>query len=156
VGVVLFFRALLAFLALPGAVAFAVPLLLFRSRTPAEGFHPLGAVVLGVGVVVLGWCVRDFYVLGRGTLAPWDPPRALVVRGLYRYSRNPMYVGVLCIVTGWALGFQSIGLAIYAICLVVAFHVRVLVAEEPFLARTHGQAWLDYKARVPRWLWQAP
>ena len=91
-------------------------------------------------------------MLGRGTLAPWDPPRALVVRGLYRYSRNPMYVGVLSIVSGWALGFQSIGLAIYTIGLVGAFHLRVVMSEEPFLARTHGTEWEQYAARVPRWL----
>jgi protein-S-isoprenylcysteine O-methyltransferase Ste14 len=133
-------------------VAFAIPLLLFDVRVPADGFRTAGAVVLGVGVIILGWCVRDFYVLGRGTLAPWDPPRALVVRGLYRYSRNPMYVGVLFIVSGWALGFQSRPLAFYAVGLAALFHLRVILAEEPFLARTHGAAWDRYAALVPRWL----
>lgn len=143
-------RALLAFLALPGVVAFVVPLLI-GPRTPHDGFHPLGVAVLGVGLLILGWCVRDFYVLGRGTLAPWDPPRRLVVRGLYRYSRNPMYLGVLCIVAGWALGFRSIGLAVYAFGLLAAFHLRVVLSEEPFLERTHGTAWEAYAASVPRW-----
>jgi protein-S-isoprenylcysteine O-methyltransferase Ste14 len=148
----LFVRALAAFLALPGVVAFGVPLLVFRSGPWPETFHPMGAALLAAGLMILGWCVRDFYVLGRGTLAPWDPPRALVVRGLYRYSRNPMYVGVLCIVAGWAAGFRSTSLAIYALCLAVAFQIRVIAAEEPFLARTHGAAWDEYKARVPRWV----
>jgi protein-S-isoprenylcysteine O-methyltransferase Ste14 len=148
----LFLRALLAFLACPGLVAFAVPLLVFRPSAPQEGFHIAGVIMLAVGFAILGWCVRDFYVLGRGTLAPWDPPRTLVVRGLYRYSRNPMYVGVLSIVCGWAVGFRSIWLAVYAVCLLVLFHIRVVVAEEPFLARRHGRAWADYKARVRRWL----
>ena len=148
----MFLRALLAFLVLPGMVAFAVPLLAFSPSTPPGGFRPAGAVVLGIGILILGWCVRDFYVLGRGTLAPWDPPRALVVRGLYRYSRNPMYVGVLWIVSGWALGFQSMPLAYYVVALAVLFHLRVILAEEPFLARTHGAAWEQYAARVPRWL----
>jgi protein-S-isoprenylcysteine O-methyltransferase Ste14 len=102
--------------------------------------------------VILGWCVRDFYVLGKGTLAPWDPPKRLVVLGLYRYSRNPMYVGVLCIVIGWALGFRSQSLAIYAASLLVLFHLRVVFFEEPFLARTHGAEWDRYKASVRRWL----
>jgi protein-S-isoprenylcysteine O-methyltransferase Ste14 len=145
-------RALLAFLAMPGVVAFAVPLLVLRPRRPEGSFHPLGAVVLGIGIVVLGWCVRDFYVLGRGTLAPWEPPRRLVVRGLYRHSRNPMYVGVLCVIAGWAIGFRSLGLAVYGLVLLVAFHLRVVTAEEPFLARTHGAEWESYSARVPRWL----
>lgn len=147
-----FLRAVGAFLALPGVVAFAVPLLLFRPDADHGKFQPLGAVLLTLGVVVLAWCVRDFYILGRGTLAPWDPPRRLVVLGLYRYSRNPMYVGVLLIVAGWALGFQSIGLVIYALTLLVVFHFRVVLAEERFLARTHGSAWAAYAATVPRWL----
>jgi len=60
-------------------------------------------VVLGGGLVVLLWCVRDFYVSGRGTLAPWNPPKRLVVVGLYRFTRNPMYIGVLMVVGGWAV-----------------------------------------------------
>ena len=148
----MFFRALLAFLALPGLVAFIVPLFLFAPMVPAGGFRPAGAVVLVIGIGVLLWCVRDFYVLGKGTLAPWDPPKALVIRGLYRWSRNPMYVGVLLIVSGWALGFQSRALAGYVLFLALAFHVRVVMAEEPFLAKTHGAQWDEYKARVPRWV----
>lgn len=144
-------RATLAFLALPGIIAFAVPLLWLRpdGRT---AFAPLGAPVLIVGCLVLGWCVRDFFVSGRGTLAPWDPPRALVRNGLYRYSRNPMYVGVLLITAGWALGFASWALAGYTAVLLVAFHLRVLIHEEPWLARTFGADWTEYRARVPRWL----
>jgi protein-S-isoprenylcysteine O-methyltransferase Ste14 len=147
-----FFRALLAFLLLPGVVAFAVPLLAFAPRTPPGGFTIAGGVVLGVGLVILGWCVRDFYVLGKGTLAPWDPPKRLVVRGLYRYSRNPMYVGVLSIVSGWALGFQSRSLALYVVGLLVLFHLRVVFGEEPFLKETHGAEWDEYASRVRRWI----
>lgn len=145
-------RALAAFLVLPGVVAFAIPWMLVAPGTPTRGFTAAGAAVVAVGVVILGWCVRDFYVLGRGTLAPWDPPKRLVVLGLYRYSRNPMYVGVLVIVSGWALGFQSWSLAAYAVCLAVAFHLRVILNEEPFLARTHGTEWDQYRARVSRWV----
>jgi protein-S-isoprenylcysteine O-methyltransferase Ste14 len=147
-----FLRALLAFLALPGLVAFVVPWFVFAPHTPPGGVRPTGVAVLAVGTFILGWCVRDFYVLGRGTLAPWEPPRVLVVRGLYRYSRNPMYVGVLCIVAGWGLGFQSIALIAYAVALGVLFHLRIVLSEEPFLARTHGVQWEQYAARVPRWL----
>ena len=147
----IFLRALVAFLALPGTVAFAVPVLLLRpaGRTRLE---PGGAVVLSVGIVVLLACVREFYVAGKGTLAPWSPPRHLVTSGLYRFSRNPMYVGVLLVVIGWALGFRSRALAIYGLALAVAFHLRVVLGEEPWLARTHGEAWEQYRRRVPRWL----
>ena len=147
----MFFRALFAFLALPGIVAFAIPLFVFNPAMPTGGFTPAGAAVLLVGIVILLWCVRDFYVMGKGTLAPWDPPRSLVVRGLYRFSRNPMYVGVLTILTGWAIGFASRSLAGYALFMTIVFHLRVVFFEEPYLARTHGTAWTQYRASVPRW-----
>lgn len=147
----MFLRALLAFLLLPGVVAFAVP----AGWVAAEGrglVQPLGLLPGVLGVAGLLWCVRDFYVAGRGTLAPWAPPQQLVVVGLYRWSRNPMYVAVLLILIGWAWAFGSSGLGIYAACVAVAFHARVLLGEEPWLAKTHGQAWADYTRRVPRWL----
>ena len=146
-----FLRALLAFLALPGIVAFAVPLLLLRpaGRTRLE---PDGAIVLALGVVVLLACVREFHVAGKGTLAPWSPPKHLVTSGLYGFSRNPMYVGVLLVVSGWALGFRAGALGVYAAALAVAFHLRVVLGEEPWLARTHGEAWAQYRQRVPRWI----
>ena len=106
-------------------------------------------VVLGTGLLL--WCVRDFYVAGRGTLAPWAPPKHLVTVGLYRVSRNPMYVAVVLVLIGWAVAFRSRGLAVYAAGVAVAFHVRVLTYEEPWLARTFGAEWMAYRARVPRW-----
>ncbi|MBL0171090.1 MAG: isoprenylcysteine carboxylmethyltransferase family protein [Gemmatimonadaceae bacterium] len=145
-------RAVGAFLALPGTVAFLVPLALVG---PLDASRPLaleGAVVVVIGCVVLAWCVRDFYVTGRGTLAPWSPPEQLVVVGLYRYSRNPMYVGVLLIVSGWALGFRSTALSVYALTLAALFQLRVVYGEEPWLARTHGEAWNHYARSVPRWI----
>ena len=148
----LFFRALIAFLALPGVVAFAVPLLLLRPDTAAWTISTPGAIVVAVGTILLAWCVREFYVAGSGTLAPWAPPQHLVVSGPYRYSRNPMYLAVLCTVAGWAIGYRSSAIGLYALGLLIAFHLRILWHEEPFLARTHGEEWLVYAARVPRWL----
>ena len=143
-------RALVAFIALPGLVAFAVPVLLLRPVN-ARSFHAIGVVPLIAGVLSLLWCVRDFYVAGRGTLAPWDPPRHLVVVGLYRMSRNPMYVAVTLVLIGWAVGFQSRTLAIYALAVPIGFHLRVVFGEEPWLARRHREEWKRYAARVPRW-----
>src|SRR5205085_8315852 len=105
-------RAVLAFLALPGTVAFLIPGLLLPHGPFVE---VLGLIPLGLGIVLLLWCVRDFYVAGKGTLAPWSPPRHLVVRGLYRYSRNPMYIAVVIVLWGWAIGFRSQGVAIYTL-----------------------------------------
>lgn len=145
----LFCRALIAFLALPGMVAYVVPWLL---RPPRAPMHTIGFLPLGVGTLLLLWCVRDFYIAGRGSLAPWAPPERLVIVGLYRVSRNPMYIAVLTILCGWALLFAAGGLFAYAVCIAVAFHARVVMYEEPWLARTHGAAWETYRARVPRWL----
>ena len=147
----LFWQAVLAFLALPGMVAFAIPLLLVAPGALRGTFDAWGALPLGLGLVLLLWCVREFYVAGRGTLAPWTPPRELVVTGLYRFSRNPMYVAVTLVLCGWALGYHSRPLLVYAVAVVVMFHLRVVLNEEPFLARTHGEKWTRYKAAVPRW-----
>jgi protein-S-isoprenylcysteine O-methyltransferase Ste14 len=145
----MFWRALAAFLVCPGTVAFLVPWLLRPAGAP---FRAVGLPPLALGVVLLLWCVRDFYVAGRGTLAPWSPPQRLVIVGLYRVTRNPMYVAVLLILCGWALAFNSRTHWIYAGIVAAAFHVRVLVAEEPWLARTFGEEWAAYRSRVPRWL----
>lgn len=148
----MFIRALLAFVALPGIVAFAIPVWWIVSTSRTAVVQPLGLLPLLVGCAGLLWCVRDFYVFGKGTLAPWSPPQHLVTAGLYRYSRNPMYVSVLLIVLGWAISFAVPGLYWYALGVGVAFHVRVVLGEEPWLAQTHGAAWADYIRRVRRWL----
>lgn len=144
-----FWSALFAFLVMPGVVAFLVPWLL---RPVPERYHIAGIPVLAVGTVLLLWCVRDFYVTGRGTLAPWAPPGRLVIVGLYRRSRNPMYLAVLTILCGWATTFASRTLWIYAAVVAVAFQLRVRFGEEPWLARTHGAHWDRYRAQVPRWV----
>ena len=148
----MFARALIAFLALPGMVAFAVPIVWLWITDHGSVEQPLGLVALGIGVIGLLWCVRDFFVAGKGTLAPWSPPSRLVVVGLYRYSRNPMYVSVTLTLIGWAASFGSGGLFLYALAVATAFHLRVVLAEEPWLARSFGDAWTEYRQRVPRWL----
>jgi protein-S-isoprenylcysteine O-methyltransferase Ste14 len=147
----LFARALLAFVVLPGVVAFLVPLLLASSGMTAFSTR-WGLVPVGAGIVLLFACVREFYVAGRGTLAPWAPPTVLVVTGLYRWSRNPMYVAVLLILSGWAISFRSWPLALYAVVVLVAFHLRIVLHEEPWLLRTFGDTWIHYRKRVSRWL----
>jgi protein-S-isoprenylcysteine O-methyltransferase Ste14 len=147
----MFGRAVFAFLVLPGVVAYLGPLLL----APAHDVEPVwrwaGSVVVVAGSALLLWCVREFYVAGKGTLAPWSPPRNLVRTGLYRWSRNPMYVAVLSVVLGWTVFFRSSGLLLYLACLAVAFHVRVRLFEEPWLKATFGDDWARYEAEVGRW-----
>jgi protein-S-isoprenylcysteine O-methyltransferase Ste14 len=146
---VLFARALLAFLLLPGVVAFLLPLAVIAPDR-AYDFRALALAI--PGILLLLWCVREFYAAGRGTLAPWAPPRHLVVSGPYRFSRNPMYLAVLLILAAWAAGFRSRSLANYAAVVAILFYVRVVLFEEPWLDDTHGGEWLEYKARVPRWI----
>ena len=141
-------RSVLSFAALPGIVAFAVPLLLIQHSAV---FYLPAVVPLSAGMGVLFWCVRDFHVRGLGTLAPWDPPRRLVITGLYRYSRNPMYVGVLLILFGWAAAFASRGHLTYAVVMALVFQLRVVFFEEPWLSKTHGEEWAHYRAHVNRW-----
>ena len=146
----LFARALLAFLLLPGIVAFALPLVMFAPAMTR--FEWRGALLVVPGVVLLLWCVAEFYSAGKGTLAPWSPPKHLVTSGPYRLSRNPMYIGVLLILAGWALGFRSRALASYAAIMTMVFHVRVVAFEEPWLAETHPGRWHSYRSSVPRWI----
>lgn len=114
--------------------------------------YNLGYIVIAVGFVVLGSCIRDFYVSGKGTLAPWAPPEHLVIVGLYRYVRNPMYLGVLLIVSGLALIFASSLAAFYCVLLAMGFHLRVMFSEEIQLAEQFGEEWKQYEQHVPRWV----
>ena len=138
---------------MPGVAAFVLPPLL----ASLDGWRAgvllwYGAPVMLLGLVVLLWCVRDFYVSGRGTLAPWDPPKNLVVVGLYRHVRNPMYVGVLTLVAGWSILLASPVLALYTVVLAIGFHIRVTASEEPWLQSRFGNEWARYSVNVRRWL----
>ena len=152
----MFSRALLAFLILPCMVAGLIPLIL-ASVDPwrGHGLLFLGIPAMGLGLIVLLWCVRDFYVSGKGTLAPWDPPKHLVIVGLYRYSRNPMYIGVLTLIGGWTLLSGSPLLAFYLILFTIIFHLRVVHFEEPWLSKKFGTEWTSYCAITPRWMFDA-
>src|SRR5688572_18769846 len=145
-------RAAAAFLALPGVVAGGVPLLIaLPAIRAAEPFRLVALVPLVCGLALLLWCTRVFLVIGHGTLAPWEPPRALVTTGPYRVTRNPMYVAVVLILLGWAAGFASWGLLAYAVLVLIAFQLRIVRVEEPVLAETYRDSWRKYSARVPRW-----
>jgi protein-S-isoprenylcysteine O-methyltransferase Ste14 len=150
----MFLRALAAFLVLPGMVAFVVPMLIARYDPWLAYASDAGLVLMFIGVLVLFWCTRDFYVAGKGTLAPWDPPQQLVDIGLYRYSRNPMYIAVLIIIAGWAAYSGSHFVLVYGFVCAAIFHRRVVVHEELWLDNKFGAEWQRYQRLVPRWLVQ--
>src|SRR5579862_4614158 len=99
----------------PGTVAVYIPFLLTRGMALGPpALHALSFLLFATGAAVYAWCVWDFASFGRGTPLPLDAPRQLVVRGLYRYTRNPMYVGVLTVVLAWVVRYRSPRLVLYA------------------------------------------
>ena len=148
----MFFRALFAFLVLPGIVAGLIPAVIVYGSGDFQDGSVIGFAIGTVGLGLLLWCVRDFFVSGKGTLAPWDPPKHLVVVGLYCFIRNPMYVAVLTTVLGWSVAFHSVWVGLYLLALAIGFHLRVVLYEEPWLRRQFGADWKAYSASVPRWI----
>jgi protein-S-isoprenylcysteine O-methyltransferase Ste14 len=137
----------------PGTVAVYLPLSIAGERAPGPPAAVAPAVLLfALGGAIYAWCVWDFATFGRGTPAPIDAPKRLVVRGLYRWVRNPMYVGVLCVALGWALLYLSAALLAYAAAVWTLFHGFVRLYEEPHLRREFGDEYAAYCARVGRWL----
>jgi protein-S-isoprenylcysteine O-methyltransferase Ste14 len=111
-----------------------------------------GLVPLLFGLVMILRCFADFVRRGRGTPAPYDPPCELVVAGLYRYVRNPQYVGVVLVVVGEALLTGMVVLFGYAALLAIGYHIFVKYYEEPTLGRLFGEPYDRYREAVPRWL----
>jgi protein-S-isoprenylcysteine O-methyltransferase Ste14 len=111
-----------------------------------------GITVGFAGAVLALWCISIFAWVGRGTPAPFDPPRRLVIRGPYRRVRNPMYIGAGLALTGAALFYGSLLILGYAILFFLAAHLFVVLYEEPVLRRTFGQEYGEYSGRVGRWL----
>jgi protein-S-isoprenylcysteine O-methyltransferase Ste14 len=144
-------RAILAFMALPAIVAGLAPWLISMIPTQAVFSSRYGAVLLATGSGILLAAVVSFYRRGRGTLAPWDPPTRLVVQDLYRFNRNPMYVGVVVILIGWAIVTGNPWNYAYAAVIPVVFHLRVVLYEEREMQRLFGQEWDAYRHAVPRW-----
>ena len=123
------------------------------ARPPIIGpAQTAGAVLVIAGGCLVAWSIVTFVFVGKGTAAPFDPPRRLVVTGPFRYSRNPIYIGAITAMGGAALCFGSRGLLVYDSAIAVAFHLLVRAYEEPALRRTFGTAYGEYCSRVPRWL----
>ena len=154
-------RHLLAIALLPFVVVVLVPRWLL-------GLEPLGVIdpspalllagrLLGASAFLAGfasfaWCVLLFARVGRGTLAPWDPTRRLVVVGPYRHVRNPMISAVATMLMGEALFFLSVRISLWLLLFVVLNHTYFLLLEEPGLVHRFGEEYERYRAAVPRWL----
>lgn len=141
----------------PGTIAGWAPYALSKWRLePAffgvEAGRYVGGALIVAGLAALVSCFARFALEGRGTPAPVAPTETLVISGLYRYVRNPMYVAVVTLIVGQALLFGSRALLVYGALVWLCFHLFVLIYEEPSLRRRHGSAYETYKANVPRWL----
>ncbi len=150
-------KTLLFTLIAPGTVTVLMPYLLLSSRRvteiPAWGaLRFLGLLPLLIGFGIYLWCAYDFAAKGRGTPAPIDPPKQLVRSGLYRFTRNPMYVGIMLILLGEAIFFASTTLLLYAGAVFLGFNAFILFYEEPALRRLFGESYSCYCAEVPRWI----
>ncbi|MGH7493599.1 MAG: methyltransferase family protein [bacterium] len=117
----------------------------------ASGSRWLGGALVGVGAIIVVECFARFALKGLGTPAPIVPTERLVVSGLYRYVRNPMYVGVVLAVVGQALLFGNFVLLQYAALVWLCFFAFVVLYEEPALRRQFGSSYETYRANVRRW-----
>ena len=153
----LLLKNLLFMAVVPGTAAVYLPLYIARNQSAGSGWvFGLALTLLAVGGALYAWCVWDFAVFGRGTPAPIDPPKRLVLRGLYRYTRNPMYLSVLTVILGWAVLYQAETLALYALTLGLGFHLFIVFYEEPHLRKVFGKEYEDYCTEVGRWVPQFP
>lgn len=145
------------FLLAPGVVAGLGPWLITHWRFRPSRWDPVslrwfGGVLIAVGLIALVECFARFAVRGRGTPAPGMPTEVLVVSGLYRYVRNPMYIAVLTIVLGQGVLFSSGRALAYAACIWIASTLFVVLYEEPTLRRSYGERYSTYCRHVNRWI----
>ncbi|MDH3597650.1 MAG: isoprenylcysteine carboxylmethyltransferase family protein [Rhodospirillales bacterium] len=151
-----------AILILPGNVLVVVPALVlwlsgwsaaaWQASPATFGALALAAGLAGLGLMLMVRTVGLFLRRGQGTPAPWDPPRKLVVEGVYRHVRNPMISGVICALLAEALAFWSWPLCVWAALFVAVNMLYMPLSEEPGLERRFGAAYRTYKANVPRWI----
>jgi protein-S-isoprenylcysteine O-methyltransferase Ste14 len=134
----------------PAVVALVVPMALTGFGAPIGGAWQLGWILFIFGVALYVRCLRNFVTVG-GTPAIFFT-RRLIRSDIYGLSRNPMYLAVILIVAGEAIVFASVSIAVYGLVLFVAFHLVVMLVEEPHLRARDGAGYQRYCQQVPRWI----
>ena len=119
---------------------------------PLQFYQYFGIALFLIGLVIMFACIIRFAVEGRGTLSPADPTKKLVIKGLYKYSRNPMYVGVMLMLIGEAVCFGSYNLWIYSVFIFLAFNLFIILVEEPRLRKDFGEEYDQYCKKTGRWM----
>jgi len=115
-------------------------------------FRYFGVLPIVMGVIVYLWCSFAFVFTGKGTPIHTMPPKKFVVKGLYRYVRNPMYLAFCLVLTGETLLFQSQGLLFYLLIMSGLFNIHLMVFEEPGLRKRFGDSYIQYCKSVDRWI----
>ena len=142
----------------PGIVAGLIPYLILQDKIsttfvrPWQFYKYLGAIGFVAGLIIMLWCIASFAIDGLGTLSPADPTKKLVITRLYKFSRNPMYVGVMLMLIGQAIFYQSTFLLVYLIGIFLAFNLFVIFKEEPRLRKDFGEDYNNYCRKVRRWI----
>jgi protein-S-isoprenylcysteine O-methyltransferase Ste14 len=157
-------KHLRAILLLPGMVLLVIPGLilwgggfdtlgLWRSVPSSKVILAIvGVICVGVGLLLMVATIRWFMTVGQGTLAPWEPPQRLVVRGVNRHLRNPMISGALFVLFGESLLTASLPLFCWFAFAGVLNAVYIPLVEEPGLVKRYGDEYVTYKRHVPRWV----
>ena len=149
----LLIKSVLFTILIPGSVAILFPLLLIDEAIICQEFNVfIAAILIGIGLAIYCACVWHFITLGFGTPAPINAPKYLVTQGIYRFSRNPMYVAVILILTGWAILFSDLVIALYGGFAALCFQLFIVFYEEPRLQQLFGAEYSHYKTTVNRWL----
>jgi protein-S-isoprenylcysteine O-methyltransferase Ste14 len=154
----LFLRNLFFTILQPGLVAGLIPYWIIKPKIkntftlPLNWYRYAGVIVFVTGFIIMINCIATFAIKGRGTLSPADPTKHLVATGLYKFSRNPMYIGVMLILTGEAIFFKYADLWIYALLVFIAFNAFIILHEEPRLKRDFGNGYKNYCRKVRRWI----
>jgi protein-S-isoprenylcysteine O-methyltransferase Ste14 len=145
-----------AIILLPGSIAVIIPaaiLYFTRAGWPPSPWNVVtGSLFMILGIALMVWTNRLFATVGQGTLAPWNPPQKLVVRGVYQHVRNPMITGALCILLGEAIFFGSCWLLGWFGFALILNLIYIPLSEEPGLVRRFGDDYLHYRQNVPRWI----
>lgn len=156
----LWLRGIVFSVLIPGLVAWFLPQDLPHGPL-AAGPWIAGWILIAIGVAIYLRCLADFLLAGgtpaifftrRARAVLGEEPQTVVRSGLYRYSRNPMYLGVFLVIAGQACIYRSRAIELYLAIAMIFFHGVVVFLEEPHLARVRGPAYADYIRHVPRWI----
>ncbi len=137
----------------PSTFAIYIPWLMTSEDVASAGIARFVSLALFLlGGIAYSWSVWSFASIGRGTPAPFDAPTHLVIRGLYHYTRNPMYGSILALLLGWMFLFPSLPLLLYSLSISGCFHLFVVLYEEPHLKKIFGDSYEEYLTQVGRWI----